>query len=82
MIFDKYFVFVESFLANNVMVTVFFKNPFFDSKTWSLCKIEVTILGSIFKSLEAFSIAFKEVEGGTHMVMGWGTTRVATPIMF
>ena len=34
------------------------------------------------ESLEAFSIAFKEVDGGTHMVMGWGTTRVATPIMF
>lgn len=33
------------------------------------------------ESLEAFSIAFKEVEGGAHLVMGWGTTRVATPIM-
>ncbi|NHF57981.1 DUF2911 domain-containing protein [Flavobacteriaceae bacterium TP-CH-4] len=33
------------------------------------------------KSLEAFSIAFKEVEGGVHMVMGWDTTRVAVPIM-
>ena len=33
------------------------------------------------KSLEAFSIAFKEVDGGTHMVMGWGTTRVAVPFM-
>jgi len=33
-------------------------------------------------SLEAFSIAFKEVEEGTHMVMGWGTTRVETPIIF
>ncbi|QLG46174.1 DUF2911 domain-containing protein [Costertonia aggregata] len=32
------------------------------------------------KSLEAFSIAFKEVEDGVHMVMGWGTTRVAVPI--
>ncbi len=33
-------------------------------------------------SLEAFSIAFKEVEGGVHMVMGWDNTRVAVPIMF
>ncbi len=33
------------------------------------------------ESLEAFSIAFKEVEGGAHLVMGWGTTRVATPVM-
>lgn len=34
------------------------------------------------ESLEVFSIAFKEVEGGAHMVMGWGTTRIATPIIF
>lgn len=34
------------------------------------------------ESLEAFSIAFKEVDGGAHLVMGWGTTRVATPVMF
>ena len=33
-------------------------------------------------SLEEFSIAFKEVEGGAHMVMGWDTLRVAVPIMF
>jgi hypothetical protein len=32
------------------------------------------------ESLEAFSIAFKEVENGVHLVMGWGTTRVAVPI--
>lgn len=34
------------------------------------------------ESLEAFSIAFKEVDGGAHLVMGWGTTRVATPVLF
>lgn len=33
------------------------------------------------KALEAFSITFKEVDGGTHMVMGWGTTRASLPIM-
>lgn len=33
------------------------------------------------KSLEEFSITFKEVDGGAHMVMGWGTTRVAVPVM-
>lgn len=33
------------------------------------------------KSLEAFSIAFKEVDGGAHMVLGWDTARVAVPIM-
>lgn len=32
------------------------------------------------KSLEAFSIAFKEVDGGVHMVMGWDKVRVAVPI--
>ncbi len=34
------------------------------------------------ETLEAFSIAFKEVDGGAHLVMGWGTTRVETPVMF
>lgn len=34
------------------------------------------------ESLEAFSIAFKEVDAGVHLVMGWGTTRVAVPIAF
>ena len=34
------------------------------------------------ESLEAFSMTFKEVDGGAHLVMGWGTSRVATPIMF
>ncbi|MDM9630974.1 DUF2911 domain-containing protein [Robiginitalea aurantiaca] len=34
------------------------------------------------ESLEAFSIAFKEVDGGAHMVMGWGNTRVAVPVMW
>ncbi len=33
------------------------------------------------ESLDAFSIAFKEVEGGAHLVMAWGTVRVALPIM-
>ena len=33
------------------------------------------------KSLEEFSIAFKDVDGGADMVMGWDKTRVAVPIM-
>ena len=33
------------------------------------------------KSLEAFSIAFKEVDSGAHMVMGWGKIRAAVPVM-
>ena len=32
------------------------------------------------ESLDAFSIAFKEVGAGAHMVMGWGTTRVEVPV--
>ena len=32
------------------------------------------------ESLEAFSVAFKEVDNGVHMVMGWDKTRVAVPI--
>jgi hypothetical protein len=30
-------------------------------------------------SLEAFSIAFEEAEGGVNMHLGWGTTRIAVP---
>lgn len=37
--------------------------------------------GSDAASLEEFSIAFKDVEGGAHLVMGWDKTRVAVPIM-
>ncbi len=33
------------------------------------------------KSLEEFSITFKEVDGGAHMVIGWGATRVVVPVM-
>lgn len=36
--------------------------------------------GSDAASLEEFSIAFKDVEGGVHLVMGWDKTRVAVPI--
>ncbi len=32
------------------------------------------------KSLEEFSIGFKEVDNGAHLVMGWDKTRVAVPI--
>jgi len=31
------------------------------------------------ESLEAFSIAFEEVENGVHMHLGWGTKRAAVP---
>lgn len=43
--------------------------------------IRVTVPnGSDAAPLEEFSIAFKEVDGGAHMVMGWDKTRVAVPI--
>ena len=32
-------------------------------------------------TVEAFSIVFEAVEGGTHMVMGWDDTMVRVPIM-
>jgi len=34
------------------------------------------------KSLEEFSITFKEVDSGVHMVMGWGKVRAAVPITY
>lgn len=34
---------------------------------------------SVNDSLEAFSIAFEKAENGTHMHLGWGTTRVTVP---
>lgn len=40
-------------------------------------KATATVAG---ESLDAFSIAFNEVDGGAHLVMAWGTTRVALPI--
>lgn len=33
------------------------------------------------ESLDAFSMTFEEIEGGTNLVMGWGTVRVTVPIM-
>ncbi len=32
--------------------------------------------------IENFSIAFKEVDGGAHMMMGWDQTYVEVPVMF
>lgn len=32
------------------------------------------------EALEAFSVAFKEVDNGVHMIMGWGNVRVAVPM--
>ncbi|MEN8788177.1 MAG: DUF2911 domain-containing protein [Flavobacteriaceae bacterium] len=31
-------------------------------------------------SLEAFSVAFEDVDNGVHMIMGWGDVRVAVPM--
>lgn len=37
---------------------------------------------NVSESLDAFSIAYKDVDNGTHMVLGWGNTRVSLPITF
>ncbi|KAA1247176.1 DUF2911 domain-containing protein [Aquimarina sp. RZ0] len=42
-----------------------------------VARIKVT--PSTGKELEAFSIAFKKVDTGYHMVMGWDTTKVEIP---
>jgi len=39
-------------------------------------------VSSASESLDAFSIAYKDVDNGTHMVLGWGNTRVSVPITF
>ncbi|MDO6603229.1 DUF2911 domain-containing protein [Arenibacter palladensis] len=39
-------------------------------------------VSSASESLDAFSIAYKDVDNGTHMVLGWGNTRVSLPITF
>lgn len=39
----------------------------------------ITVPVTSGKEVESFSIAFKAVDGGYNLVMGWGTTRVAVP---
>ncbi|MDX1328719.1 MAG: DUF2911 domain-containing protein, partial [Arenibacter sp.] len=34
------------------------------------------------ETLEAFSIAYQDMKKGTHLVLGWGNTRVSLPIEF
>ncbi|MCM4169595.1 hypothetical protein KCTC52924_00376 [Arenibacter antarcticus] len=34
------------------------------------------------ESLDAFSIAYKDMDKGTNLVLGWGNTRVSLPIVF
>ena len=52
---------------------------YFYDESGDVARVEVPN-GSDSASLEEFSIAFKEVENGAHMVMGWDKTRVAVPI--
>jgi len=44
----------------------------------------IRVMGATSKGepLEEFSITFKDVAGGAHMIMGWDTARVAVPIMW
>ncbi|MEP0262956.1 DUF2911 domain-containing protein [Dokdonia sp.] len=39
----------------------------------------ITVPVASGKEVESFSIAFKGVDAGYHLVMGWGTTRVEVP---
>ena len=34
------------------------------------------------ETVEALSVIFKEVEGGAHLVVGWGTVIAEMPIKF
>ena len=54
---------------------------YFYKDSGDVARVEAEV-SSASDSLEAFSMTFQEVEGGVHLVMGWGTTRVAVPIMF
>ena len=40
----------------------------------------MTVIISSEKPIEAFSMMFKEVEGGAHLVVGWENTIVELPI--
>lgn len=54
---------------------------YFYDKSGDVARAEANVsTGS--ESLEAFSVTFQDVDKGVHMVMGWGTTRVAVPIVF
>ena len=46
-----------------------------------VARVKATV-SSDSKTLEAFSIAFKENKSGANLVMAWGTTRVSLPITF
>ena len=50
---------------------------YFYNETNDVARLNVPV--SLGDSLEAFSIAFEEAEGGVHMHLGWGTTRIAVP---
>ena len=52
---------------------------FYKDESGDVARVKAAV-SSGNKSLEAFSIAFKEADGGVHMVMGWDKTRVAVPI--
>lgn len=54
---------------------------YFYDKSGDVARAEANVsTGS--ESLEAFSVTFQDVDNGVHMIMGWGTTRVAVPIVF
>lgn len=50
---------------------------YFYNEANDVARLTVPVTSGDF--LEAFSIAFEEAEGGVHMHLGWGTTRIAVP---
>jgi hypothetical protein len=54
---------------------------YFYKDSGDVARVEAEV-STASESLEAFSVTFQEVDNGVHMVMGWGTTRVAVPINF
>ncbi len=54
---------------------------YFYDESGDVAKVQASVSAGS-ESLEAFSIAFQEVDNAVHLVMGWGTTRVAVPINF
>jgi hypothetical protein len=45
-----------------------------------VARVKTNVISSPSEPIEAFSIMFKEVDGGAHMVVGWENTVVELPI--
>lgn len=50
------------------------------NETNDVARVKIPVTNAT-DTIEAFSIAFKAVDKGAHMVMGWGTIRIEVPVM-